>query len=156
MAALASAALVIGISELIGESLVGLLTDRLGTIRAVRWGIAANCLSVLLLPLISATPFGAYIGLFIFYFTFEFTLVSGISMMTALGTDSQATLMGLNIASLSIGRMVSAWIAIPLYSLSFLVVLGGVFIFNGMGYYGLRRVRIDSETVSAGAILVQD
>lgn len=148
LAALASAALVIGISELIGESLVGVLTDRLGPIRAVRWGILANSVTVLLLPLVGGTPFGAYTGLFLFYLSFEFTLVSSISMMTAIASDSRATLMGLNIASLSIGRMFSAWVAIPIYSISFLLVLAGVFVFNGIGLFGLGRVRIRASSPS--------
>ncbi|MDO9348043.1 MAG: MFS transporter, partial [Anaerolineales bacterium] len=82
IAALGAASAVIGISELSGESLVALFTDRLGKPRAVAIGLLTNSLAALLLPFIGGTQAGALIGLFFFYISFEFTLVTIISLMT--------------------------------------------------------------------------
>lgn len=142
LAALASAALVIGLSELFGESLVGVLTDRAGPIRSVRYGVLANCLAALLLPLIARSPVGAYIGLFFFYLTFEFLIVSSISMATSLQTDSRATLMGLYIACLSFGRVIAARMGLPLFEYGFLAVLVVVVIMNLLSIFGLNRISL--------------
>ncbi len=145
LAALASAALVIGLSELVGESLVGFFTDKLGAIQAVRYGVLVNSLLALLLPLIARTQAGAYAGLFLFYLTFEFLIVSSISMITSLETNSRATLMGMNIASISLGRVVAAQIGLQLYAVSFLVVLGSVVVMNLAGVTGLQNVRLAND-----------
>ena len=142
LAALAAAALVIGLSELFGESLVGVITDRLGLVHAVRYGVLANCATALLLPLVARSPTGAYAGLFLFYFTFEFSLVSSISMMTALKTNSRATLMGLNIACLSFGRVIAAWTGIHLYAVGFIMVLIVVILINAASVLSLKKISL--------------
>ena len=104
IAALSASAAVIGISELGGEGLVALFYDKLGKERAVGFGLAANSVAALLLPLLGQTTFGALLGLFLFYITFEFTLVSVIPMMTEIMPSARATLMSFNVAALSLGR----------------------------------------------------
>ncbi|HET9909443.1 MAG TPA: MFS transporter, partial [Anaerolineales bacterium] len=71
IAALAGASAVIGLSELGGEGFVALFVDRIGKVRAAGYGIVANCLAALLLPIIGRTQLGALTGLFLFYITFE-------------------------------------------------------------------------------------
>ncbi|NOH01234.1 MAG: hypothetical protein HND47_04295 [Chloroflexi bacterium] len=71
IAALAGASAVIGISELSGEGLVALTTDRLGKPRALAIGLVANSAAALLLPFIGWTQMGALVGLFFFYITFR-------------------------------------------------------------------------------------
>lgn len=115
LAALGIASVVIGLSELSGESLVGLLTDRLGKIRAISIGISLNCAAVLLLPVIGQSLPGALVGLFLFYITFEFTLVSSIPLLTELIPEARATLLATSIAAFSLGRAVGAWVAAPAY-----------------------------------------
>ena len=56
-------AVFIGFSELGGESLVGLLTDRMGKPRAIGAGLILNCLAVLALPFLGLTQVGALVGL---------------------------------------------------------------------------------------------
>jgi predicted MFS family arabinose efflux permease len=138
LAGLAGAAVAIGIAELLGELLVGLLTDRLGAIRAVRYGLLLNSVFAVLLPVIGRSPAGAILGLFLFYLSFEFTIVSGIALLTEVPTRSRATLMSLNIAALSIGRIVSAWVALPVYGLGFLVVLAAAVAINAGGLAALQ------------------
>lgn len=108
-------ALFIGISELGGESLAGVLTDRVGKPRAIGAGLLLNGVAALILPFLGLTQSGALIGLCLFYVTFEFTLVSAIPMMTEIMPGARATLMALNIAALSLGRALGAFVSHPLY-----------------------------------------
>jgi len=117
IAALGAASAVIGLSELGGETLMGIFTDRLGKPLSVGLGIIANGLAALALPWLGHNLSGALIGLFLFYITFEFTLVSIIPLMTEILPATRATLMALNVAGLSFGRAIGAWIAFPLYTL---------------------------------------
>lgn len=142
LAGLAAAAILIGFAELGGESLVGVLTDRLGAARAVASGLALNCLFALLLPVFGRSPAGAFIGLFLFFLTFEFTVVSGISLITEVPTGARATLMAFNIAFLTIGRIVAAWVALPIYGLGFSVVLGIAVVINAGGLWALRALAV--------------
>jgi predicted MFS family arabinose efflux permease len=148
LAALAGAAVAIGFAEMFGEVLVGILTDRLGAVRSVGLGLVLNSLFAVLLPVIGRGPVGAVVGLFLFYFTFEFTLVSGIALLTEVPTNAKATLMSLNVAGLSIGRIISAWVALPMYSLGFVVVLGAAVLINVGGLAALRGlvVRLRGST----------
>ena len=116
IAALGIAAAVIGVAELGGESLTALFTDRLGKPRAVGFGILLNCLAVIALPFFGRTLPGAITVLFIFYITYEFTLVSSIPLMTELLPSARATLLAINVAGLSLGRAVGALLATRLYS----------------------------------------
>jgi DHA1 family inner membrane transport protein len=117
LAALGAASAVIGFSELAGESLVSVLTDRLGKSRAIAAGIGFNCLSALLLPIVGRSLPGALVGLFFFYLTFEFTLVSSIPLMTEILPGARATLLAANIAAYSVGRAVGDILAPPVYGL---------------------------------------
>lgn len=116
IAALGIAAAVIGIAELSGETLTALFTDRLGKPRAVGIGILLNCLAVIALPILGQTLPGAVTGLFIFFITYEFMLVSSIPLMTELLPSARATLIAIYIAVLSLGRAAGALLATRLYS----------------------------------------
>lgn len=115
IAALAGASAVIGISELGGEGLVALTTDRLGKPRALMLGLSGNALAALLLPLIGRTEIGALVGLFLFYITFEYVMVSHIPLMTELVPEARATLLSFNLAGHSLGRMIGALLATFIY-----------------------------------------
>jgi predicted MFS family arabinose efflux permease len=116
IASLGIAAAVIGVAELGGESLTALFTDRLGKPRAVGIGIMLNCLAAIALPILGGSLPGAIAGLFLFFITFEFTLVSTLPLMTELLPSSRATLMATNVAGLSLGRALGALLATRLYS----------------------------------------
>ena len=115
--ALGIAAAVIGFSELGGELFAAKFTDRLGKPRAVNAGLALNSLSALALPLLGGRESGALFGLFLFYITFEFSLVSSIPLMTEVMPAARGTVMAVNVAALSAGRAVGALLAAPLYTL---------------------------------------
>lgn len=115
IAALAGASAVIGLSELSGEGLVALTTDRLGKPRALTVGLIGNILASLLLPIVGRTEIGALVGLFLFYITFEYVLVSHIPLMTEVMPNARATLLSFNVTGHSFGRMIGALVAIFVY-----------------------------------------
>jgi DHA1 family inner membrane transport protein len=143
--ALGGAAAAIGLAELGGESLMGGLTDRLGKERSVGIGLVANCLAALAFPLLGRSLTGAVFGLFFFYITFEFTLVSIIPMMTEILPAQRVTLMAFNVAGLSLGRAVGALAATPLYAWG----IGGSAIaavfFNLLALLALRKLAKEDQ-----------
>ena len=140
IAALGASAAVIGVSEVGGEGLVAFFADKLGKERAVGYGLAANSLAVLLLPVLGQTTFGALLGLFLFYISFEFTLVSVIPMMTEIMPTARATLMSFNVAALSLGRAIGAPLGTFLYGFGFPFVVAGTVFFNILAISALKRV----------------
>ncbi len=115
IAALAGASAVIGLAELSGESLVALITDRIGKGRSVFLGLAVNTAVSLFLPYIGRTELGALIGLFFFYFSFEFMLVSQLPMMTETVAQSRGTVMAVNIVGFGVGRSIGAALSTFVY-----------------------------------------
>jgi len=115
IAALAGASAVIGLSEISGEGLVALTTDRLGKPRALVLGLTGNALAALLLPIVGRTEVGALAGLFLFYITFEYIMVSHIPMMTELVPEARATLLSFNLTGHSLGRLIGALLATFIY-----------------------------------------
>jgi len=148
IAALGAAAAVLGLAEMSGEVLVGGLTDRLGKPFAVGLGLALNSLAALALPFLGAHLFGALLGLFLFYITFEFTLVSIIPMMTEVLPSARATLMAANVASLSLGRALGALIAPSLYGWGILASGLAALAFNLLALLSLRALQRGSQRVS--------
>jgi predicted MFS family arabinose efflux permease len=137
IAALGAASAVIGLSELSGESLVGVLVDRLGKPRAVGAGILLNCAAALALPLFGRTVPGALVGLFLFYLTFEFALVSAIPLMTEILPPARATLMALNVAGHSTGRALGSLLAPLVYTYGIFASAGTALLFNLLGLFAL-------------------
>lgn len=145
IATLAAAAVVIGVSELGGEALVGGTTDRIGKRRAVAGGLILNSLVAIALPIAGRSLAGALVGLFFFYLTFEYSIVSSIPLMTEILPAARATMMAAFISAASIGRAVGDLLAPPLYEFgvstpilsSILFVVGGVLCFNLLAGVGL-------------------
>ena len=133
IAALAGASAIIGLSELGGEGFVALFVDRIGKVRAAGYGIVANCLAALLLPIIGRTQLGALTGLFLFYITFEFTIVGIIPLMTEVMPNARATTLSFASAAQAIGRAIGALLAPSLYALGFSFITGAAVIFNLLG-----------------------
>lgn len=117
--ALGAASIVIGAAELTGEGLVAGFTDRLGKLRSVAIGIVLSSLAAVALPLLGRSLPGAVVGLFLFYVTFEFTLVSTIPLMSELVPAARATLMASNISSHALGRALGALIGSTLFMFGF-------------------------------------
>jgi len=145
--ALAGASAVIGLSELGGEGLAATLTDRIGKPRAIILGLSANSVAAVLLPFIGRTEIGALIGLFLFYITFEYMLVSHIPMISELAPGARATTMAFNVSGHSIGRAIGAFLAPFIYEqFGFVFVALLAAVFNIVGLLALRIMQKDGSS----------
>jgi predicted MFS family arabinose efflux permease len=143
IAALGAASAVIGIAEMSAEGLVAAFVDRLGKLRAISLGLVVNSLSALALPWLGRTEIGALVGLFFFYISFEFTIVSFLPVMTELLPSARATLLACMVASFSFGRAIGAFLAPRLYNLGFVAVTLGAVGFNLLAFLAARRLGKD-------------
>jgi predicted MFS family arabinose efflux permease len=142
IAALGAASAVVGLSELSGEGLVALFTDRLGKPKALALGLIASAISSIALPFLGQTEFGALVGLFFFYITFEFVMVSHVPMMTEVQPAARATVMSFNLTGHSIGRGIGALLATFIYqSYGFPFVTALAMLFNVFGLLALREMQ---------------
>jgi predicted MFS family arabinose efflux permease len=138
--ALSGAAAAIGIAELGGEALMGGITDRLGKERSIGWGLIANCTAATIFPFLGKSLSGAVFALFLFYITFEFTLVAIIPLMTEIMPTARVTLMAFNVAAMSLGRALGALIASPLYQFGISGSAVAAIVFNLVALFGLLRL----------------
>jgi predicted MFS family arabinose efflux permease len=106
---------VIGIAEAAGEGASAGLVDRLGKKTAVLGGLLLNAGAYLLLPLLARNLVLAFVGLFVLFIAFEFSIVSSIPLISELVPGARGTFMALNVAALSAGRMVGSLTATPLW-----------------------------------------
>jgi MFS transporter, DHA1 family, inner membrane transport protein len=112
---------IIGIAELAGESLTAALADRLGLKRSVIGGLTACVIGYGILPFLGQRLSMALTGLFIVFLTFEFTIVTSLSLFTELVPKSRATMMASYLALAGIGRVVGALVGGPIW------LAGGIF-----------------------------
>ena len=142
IAALAGASAVIGVAELSGESCVALVTDRIGKARSVLLGLAVNTVAVLLLPLIGRTAAGALVGLFFFYISFEFMVVSQLPLMTETVTHARGTVMAVNMVGFGLGRSLGALISTFIYTrMGFPAVTLVAVVFNVLAIVALAEMQ---------------
>ena len=113
--ALGLASIVIGIAEAMGEGISAGLVDRLGKKRAVLGGLLLNAGAYVLLPLLSKNLVLALVSLFVLFVAFEFSIVSSIPLISELAPGARGTLMALNVAAMSAGRMAGSLTATPLW-----------------------------------------
>lgn len=158
IAALAATAFIIGASELGGEGLASVLVDRLGKMPSFRIGLALNTVAVLSLPFLGTRLAGALFGLFLFFLTFEFCIVSLIPLMTEMLPALRATYMAAFIASVAMGRALTDLVALPIYqSGTDLELASGILVvalvaagINLVSWLTSRLVRIETQAVNAG------
>jgi len=115
VAVLGAATTVIGVAELLGEGLTASIADQLGLKRAIIAGSMLSALSYVLLPLMGRTLPLALMGLFITFLTFEFTIVTAISLFTEILPAARATMMSSNVATISIGRVIGTLVGGPVW-----------------------------------------
>ncbi|MGA7143514.1 MAG: MFS transporter [Desulfobacterales bacterium] len=106
---------VIGFAELSGESLTASISDRLGLKRAVASGMALCIICYIALPFLGQTLFLSLGGLFFIFLTFEFTIVSALSLCTELLPGQRATMMSGFLAAAGMGRAAGALIGGPVW-----------------------------------------
>jgi predicted MFS family arabinose efflux permease len=153
IASLIIAVVAIGISELGGEILVTLFTDRIGKRRALAIGIIGNCMAALALPVFGRWLAGALICLFLFYLTFEFTIVSGIPLMSEIMPSARATMLASHMAIIAIGRAVGDLVAPTLYTQSIIPGISAnaaaAILFNLLALVALTQVKFHPTRLSS-------
>jgi predicted MFS family arabinose efflux permease len=130
---------VIGVAELIGESITALWADRMGLKRSLIVGLilATGCYA--LLPIIGTTLYAALTGLFFIFLTFEFSIVCSFSVATELLPNARATMMAGVMAAAGIGRMIGA-------------LTGGV-LWSWAGLWGVTAVSIFATLLALACML---
>lgn len=141
IAALGIAAMIVGAAELSGETATAVFVDRVGKKRVIRVGLALTSLASLALPLLGGSVWGALIGLFGFYMGFELALVSFIPLMTEVSPQARATLMAVNMATLSLGRAAGALSGSWLYTFGFWANAAAALALNLFAFILLKRIR---------------
>jgi predicted MFS family arabinose efflux permease len=112
---------VIGVAELLGEALTATLADRFGLKRTVIVGLILSTICYAILPMFGRTLTLALVGLFLTFVTFEFMIVTSVSLTTELLPGSRATMMAGCMATAGIGRVAGALIGGPIW------LTGGIF-----------------------------
>ena len=112
---------VIGIAELAGEIMTATLADRLGLKRSLMGGLAVCVICYAILPYMGQTIGLALVGLFLIFLSFEFMIVTGLSLFTELLPSARATMMASYLATGGIGRVVGALIGGPIW------LVGGIY-----------------------------
>lgn len=155
LAALGAAAAVLGLAELGGEGLSTGLVDWLGKEWSVRAGLLLNSLAAIGLVFSGGAVWSALLGLFVFYLSFEFTIVSALPMMSEAMPALRATVMASTVASFSIGRAVGAIVGPFLFTTwSFPANAAAAVVFNLAAIFLLSRLKIfpqaavEEETVA--------
>jgi predicted MFS family arabinose efflux permease len=103
--AVGTATIVIGVAELLGEGLTASIADRMGMKLAAVSGAVLLALSYLLLPVLGDSLVGALAGLFVIFLSFEFTIVTTMSLATEVLPGARATMVSGNQVVSSVGRM---------------------------------------------------
>ncbi len=149
IASLGATALAIGISELGGETLVTVFTDKMGKHKALAVGIIGNCLATLALVVFGRSLVGAMLSLFLFYLTFEFTMVSGIPLMTEILPSARATMLATHMAFIAVGRSIGDLVAPSLFTQSVIPGIAANAIaaigFNLLALVALTRVKLPQQ-----------
>jgi DHA1 family inner membrane transport protein len=106
--ALGTTGLVIGLAELLGEGLTAYASDRMGLKRAVIVGTVLLVLSYCLLPWSGQSLSLTMAGLFIVFVSFEFVVVTVVSLATEVLPGARATMLSSLIVAGSLGRAIGA------------------------------------------------
>jgi predicted MFS family arabinose efflux permease len=103
------ASIAVGLAETTAEFGTTFLTDRLGKRRSILLGLVGLAVSLTLLPyLAKAGLVSALAGVMAMMLTFEFAIVSLLPLVTELAPEARATLLSLNLLTMSLGRMVGS------------------------------------------------
>jgi predicted MFS family arabinose efflux permease len=109
LAAIGFGTVFIGLSELLGEGCTVFFSDRIGLKRSVIIGTALCTAAYFLLPVLNTGLSPVLAGLFMIFFTFEFTIVTSMSLSTELVPELRASTMSAFFAFAGLGRVVGAF-----------------------------------------------
>lgn len=149
LAALGAASVIIGISEISGESLGGVISDKIGRERSIMLGMGLMLVVSAALPFVGGSQAGALIGLFFFYLSYEFTFVSTLPFMTELVPEARGTMLGANVACLSLGRMIGNLVAPFVFQVGFWANAVSAIVFILVAFWALTRAKAVKTAAAA-------
>ena len=141
LAALGAASALIGISEISGELIGGVVTDKLGRQRSIAIGMGMMLFVSIMLPFLGRSEAGALVGLFFFYLSYEFTFISTLPFIIDMVPEARGTMLGANVACLSLGRMIGNLVSPLVFQLGFWAnsITSALFILSA--FWALSRAR---------------
>ena len=136
---------VIGAAELSGTSLTAAFGDKIGLKTAVGAGSILSALCYGLLPFSGESLVWSLIVLFLIFLTFEFTIVSSLSLCTELLPGARATMMAGFLAAAGLGRVIGAlaggpiWIRSGIYGIGLVSMAAGLFAYLCLAWGAGKR-----------------
>jgi len=130
----------IGLAELCGEGLTVLISDRIGLRRSILGGLALTIFNYALIPLYGQSLILAIMGIFLVFLTFEFTIVTSMSLCTEILPAYRATMMSAFFAAAGIGRVMGAFMG------GYLWLAGGIWL-TGMVSAGITALALLSVMI---------
>nr|WP_321395716.1 MFS transporter [uncultured Desulfobacter sp.] len=109
LAQIGMSTVLIGMAEFLAEGSSALFSDRIGLKKSVLTGTAATAVIYLVLPFTASGIVLILSGLFALFLSFEFTVVSSMSLGTELVPESRAATMAAFFAVGGIGRIIGAF-----------------------------------------------
>jgi predicted MFS family arabinose efflux permease len=146
---------IIGISELICVALLTWLIDKLGKKRTVAIGLMMSGVSALALDWLGKLGiWGAEIGLFFFYLTFQIQFMATTPLVSEVLPSARAALIGASFAAVGVGRMLGALIAPIIFAWGFQynTLVSAVLFFVAL--FALSRVNISSSPMETSTSVV--
>ncbi|MBU8849000.1 MAG: MFS transporter, partial [Desulfobacterales bacterium] len=109
LAAIGFGTVLIGLSEILGEGCTIFFSDRIGLKKSIIIGVSLCTGAYFLLPVLDIGLGYVLAGLFLVFFTFEFTIVTSMSLSTELVPELRASTMSAFFAIAGIGRVAGAF-----------------------------------------------
>jgi MFS transporter, DHA1 family, inner membrane transport protein len=109
LAAIGFGTILIGLSEVLGEGCTVFFSDRIGLKKSIIIGATLCTGAYFLLPILNIGLGYVLAGLFLVFFTFEFTIVTSMSLTTELVPELRASTMSAFFAIAGIGRVIGAF-----------------------------------------------
>jgi len=131
---------VIGLAELCGEGLTVLISDRVGLRRSIVTGLVLTIINYVLIPLYGQSLWLALVGIFLVFLTFEFMIVTSMSLCTEILPGQRATMMATFFAAAGAGRVMGALMGGHLW------LLGGIWL-TGMVSAGITLLALISLVI---------
>jgi len=110
LAAIGFGTVFIGLSEILGEGCTVFFSDRIGLKKSIIIGVSLCTGAYFLLPVLDIGLSYVLAGLFLVFFTFEFTIVTSMSLSTELVPELRASTMSAFFAVAGIGRVAGAFL----------------------------------------------
>ena len=154
LAAIGFGTVFIGLSEILGEGCTVFFSDRIGLKKSIIIGVSLCTGAYFLLPVLDIGLSYVLAGLFLVFFTFEFTIVTSMSLSTELVPELRASTMSAFFAVAGIGRVAGAFLGGIIWSNYGLLphcLISGFFTFAALisiliGFYQSKSM-IDISTV---------